>query len=90
MLQLIRKMKRNPRLLMSRTRLIKGFSSLKGFPKFDKWAKLQTCHHCGNKGHVHQNCRKYLADRANGTLPPPGAKRLTTPAPAFNKDCCEK
>jgi hypothetical protein len=55
--------------------------------KFDQWAKLQTCHHCGNKGHVHPNCRKYLAEKANGTLPPPGKKRLTRPAPAFNKHC---
>ncbi len=53
--------------------------------KFDKWAKLQTCHHCGNKGHIRPNCRKYLAKKANGTLPPPGEKRLTRPAPAFNK-----
>jgi hypothetical protein len=31
-----------------------------GFLKFDKWAKLQTCHHCGNKGHVFPNCQKYM------------------------------
>ncbi len=61
-----------------------------GFLKFDKWAKLQTCHHCGNKGHVCPNCRKYLAEKANGTLPPPGKKRLTRPAPAFNNYHCEK
>jgi hypothetical protein len=61
-----------------------------GFLKFDKWAKLQTCHHCGNKGHVCPNCRKYLAEKANGTLPPPGKKRLTRPAHAFNKYCREK
>jgi hypothetical protein len=35
-------------------------------------------------------CRKYLAEKENGTLPPPGKKRLTQPAPAFNKYCCEK
>ncbi len=58
--------------------------------KFNKWAKLQTCHHCGNKGHVCPNCRKYLAEKANGTLPPLGKKRLMRPAPAFNKYCCEK
>ncbi len=58
--------------------------------KFDKWAKLQTCHHCGKKGHVCPNCRKYLAEKANGTLPPPGKKRLTRPAPAFNKYRHEK
>jgi hypothetical protein len=57
--------------------------------KFDEWAKLQTCHHCGNKGHVHPYCWKYLAEKANGTLPPPGKKRLTRPAPAF-KYRCEK
>ncbi len=61
-----------------------------GFLKFDEWSKLQTCHHCGNKGHVHPNCRKYLAEKANGTLLPPGKKRLTRPAPAFNKNCREK
>ena len=60
------------------------------FLKFNKWAKLQTCHHCGNKGHVCPNCQKYLAEKANGTLPPPGKKRLTRPAPAFNKYRCEK
>ena len=58
--------------------------------KFDEWVKLQTCHHCGNKGHVCPNCRKYLAEKANGTLPPPVEKRLTRPAPAFNKYRPEK
>jgi hypothetical protein len=61
-----------------------------GFLKFDIWTKLQTCHHCGNKGHICPNCRKYLTEKANGTLPPPGKKRLTRPAPAFNKYGCEK
>jgi hypothetical protein len=61
-----------------------------GFFKFNEWAKLQTCHHCGNKVHIRPNCRKYLNEKANGTLPPPGKKRLTWPAPAFNKYCCEK
>ncbi len=61
-----------------------------GFLKFAKWAKLQTCHHCGNKGHVRPNCRKYLAEKANGTLPPPGEKHLTRPAPAFNRYHHEK
>jgi hypothetical protein len=61
-----------------------------GFLKFDEWAKLQTCHHCGNKGHVCPSCRKYLAEKANGTLNPPGKKHLTRPAPALHKDCCEK
>jgi hypothetical protein len=58
--------------------------------KFNKRAKLQTCHHCGNKGHVCPNCRKYLAEKANGTLPPLGEKHLTRPAPAFNKYHREK
>jgi hypothetical protein len=58
--------------------------------KFNEWAKLQTCHHCGNKGHIRPNCRKYLAKKANGTLPPPGKKRLTRPAPALNKYPREK
>jgi hypothetical protein len=58
--------------------------------KFNKWAKLQTCHHCGNKGHVCPNFQKYLAEKANRTLPPPGKKHLTRPAPAFNKYCREK
>jgi hypothetical protein len=31
-----------------------------GFFKFDEWAKLQTCHHCGNKEHVCPNCRSIL------------------------------
>jgi hypothetical protein len=59
--------------------------------KFDEWAKLQTCHHhCGNKGHVRPNCHKYLAEKANVTLPPRGKKCLTRPAPAFNKYRREK
>ncbi len=58
--------------------------SNQGFLKFNKWAKLQTCHHCGNKGHVIPNCQKYLAEKANGTLPPPGKKCLTRPALVFN------
>jgi hypothetical protein len=57
---------------------------------FEEWAKLQTCHHCGNKGHVHPICRKYLAAKENGTLPPPGEKRLHKPASAVHKDCHEK
>ncbi len=58
--------------------------------KFDKWAKLQTCHHCGNKGHACPNYRKYLAEKANDTLHPPDKKHLTRPAPAFNKYRREK
>jgi hypothetical protein len=58
--------------------------------KFNEWAKLQTCHHCGNKGHNFPNCRKYLAEKANGTLPPLGEKHLTRPAPAFNNNRREK
>jgi hypothetical protein len=56
---------------------------------FEEWAKTQICHHCGKKGHVCPLCRQYLAENANGTLPPPGAKRFGKPAvngkPAFNK-----
>jgi hypothetical protein len=57
---------------------------------FEEWAKTQICHHCGKKGHVRPLCRQYLAEKANGTLPPPGAKRFGKPAvngkPAFNKE----
>jgi hypothetical protein len=31
-----------------------------GFLKFNEWAKLQTCHHCENKGHVCPNCHIFL------------------------------
>ncbi len=61
-----------------------------GFLPFNEWAKLQTCCYCGNKEHVCPLCRKYLAAKANGTLPPPGEKCLTRPASALNKDHCEK
>jgi hypothetical protein len=27
----------------------------------DKWAKLHAvCHHCGEKGHIHPHCPKYI------------------------------
>ncbi len=57
---------------------------------FEEWAKTHICHHCGKKGHVCPLCRQYLAEKANGTLPPPGAKRFGKPAfngkLAFNKE----
>jgi hypothetical protein len=84
MLQPIRKMKRSLMLLMSITRLLNGFSSLMNGPSF-KPAIIM-----GIKDTFAKNCRKYLTEKANGTLPPPGEKRLTRPAPAFNKYRCEK
>jgi hypothetical protein len=65
----------------------------KGFLPFDDWAKLQTCHHCGNKGHVRPRCREYLAAKANGTLPPfppSSEKRSNMPASAPPKDPRDK
>jgi hypothetical protein len=62
----------------------------KGFFLFDYWAKLQTCHHCGNKGHVCPQCQKYLAAKANGTLSPSSEKRPYMPASAPPKDCRNK
>ncbi len=57
---------------------------------FEEWAKKQICHHCGKKRHVCPLCRQYLAEKANGTLPPPGAKRFGKPDVnsklAFNKE----
>jgi hypothetical protein len=57
---------------------------------FEEWAKTQICHHCGKKGHVRPLCRQYLAEKANRTLPPLGAKRFGKPAVngklAFNKE----
>jgi hypothetical protein len=57
---------------------------------FEEWAKTQICHHCGKKGHVCPLCRQYLAEKANGTLPPLGAKQFGKLAvngkPAFNKE----
>ncbi len=54
--------------------------------------KMQIYHHCGKKGHVRPLCTQYLAEKANGTLPPPGAKQFGKPAvngkPAFNKEKC--
>jgi hypothetical protein len=59
------------------------------FP-FEEWAKMQICHHCGKKGHVHPLCRQYLAEKANETLPSPGAKQFGKLAvngkSAFNKE----
>ncbi len=43
---------------------------------FQEWAKTQICHHCGKKGFVRPLCRQYLAEKANKTLPPPGAKQF--------------
>jgi hypothetical protein len=62
----------------------------KGFLPFDNWTKLQTYHYCGNKGHVRPRCHKYLAAKANGTLPPSSEKRPNMPASAPPKDCRDK
>ena len=62
----------------------------KGFLPFDDWAKLQTCHHCGNEGHVCPRCHKYLAAKANGTLTPSSEKQRHMPASAPPKDCRDK
>jgi hypothetical protein len=62
----------------------------KGFLPFKEWAKLQTCHHCGQKGHVRPRCRKYLPAKANGTLPPSHEKQPHMPVSAHPKDCHDK
>jgi hypothetical protein len=62
----------------------------KGFLPFEEWAKLQTCHHFGQKGHVRPRCQKYLAAKANGTLPPSHEKWPHTPVSAHPKDCRDK
>jgi hypothetical protein len=57
---------------------------------FEEWAETQICHHHCKKDHVCPLCRQYLAEKANGTLPPLGAKQFGKPAvndkPAFNKE----
>jgi hypothetical protein len=59
------------------------------FLAFEEWAKLQKCNYCGNQGHICPQYKKYLADKENGTPPPPVDKRNNKPF--FNKDnCCEK
>ncbi len=54
---------------------------------------MQIWHHCGKKGQVRSLCKQYLADKADGTLPPLGAKRFGKLAfnnkPAFNKEKCQ-
>jgi hypothetical protein len=57
---------------------------------FDDWAKLQTCHYCGNTGHVKPQCRKYLAAKANGTLPSSSEKRSNVPPSAPPMACRDK
>jgi hypothetical protein len=61
-----------------------------GFLPFNEWAKLQTCHHCGQNGHVRPHCRKYLAAKANGTLPPSHEKGPHMPVSAHPKDHRDK
>ena len=33
--------------------------------KFEDWAKLQTCNHCGQRGRVRPQCPKYKAERSS-------------------------
>jgi hypothetical protein len=39
---------------------------------FDEWAKLHAvCRHCGEKGHIHPHCPKYIEQVKSGGLKPP-------------------
>jgi len=36
---------------------------------WDEWVKIHgVCHYCGEKGHIHPKCPKYLADIASGKI----------------------
>ncbi len=43
---------------------------------FDEWGKLHAvCHHCGEKGHIHPHCPKYIEQVKLGGLKPPSKAR---------------
>jgi hypothetical protein len=36
---------------------------------WDEWVKMNAvCHHCGEKGHIHQKCPKYIANIESGKI----------------------
>jgi hypothetical protein len=49
---------------------------------FDDWAKFQTC--C-RYGHVRPLCKKFLAEKANGTLPQEARSTLVNRLPITNQ-----
>jgi len=46
------------------------FTAIKTLP-WEEWVKLYaTCHHSGEKGHIHPVCPKYLAAVKSGEISP--------------------
>ncbi len=43
-------------------------AAMKNMP-WDEWVKLYAkCHHCGEKGHIHPDCPKYLQQIKSGKI----------------------
>ncbi len=66
---------------------------LKKIP-LDKWAKLHAVgHHCGEKGHIHPHCPKYIEQVKLGGLKPPSKAHPWAPPvaqpPGLPKPWCD-
>jgi hypothetical protein len=47
---------------------------------FVEWVKLHAvCPHCGEKGHIHPHCPKYIEQVKSGGLKPPSKARPCAP-----------
>ena len=45
-----------------------AMAAMKKLP-FDEWVKLHAiCHHCGEKGHIHPHCPKYIKQVKSGQI----------------------
>ncbi len=44
---------------------------------YEEWSAKQKCHHCGTRGHVWPQCKKYLANIESGKIQP-----VCSPKPA--------
>jgi hypothetical protein len=57
----------------------KALAALKKIP-FDEWAKLHAvCYQCGEKGHIHPPCPKYIEQVKLGGLKPPSKAHPCAP-----------
>jgi hypothetical protein len=49
---------------------VPALAAVKTLP-WEEWVKLYaTCHHCGEKGHIHQMCPEYLVASQSGEINP--------------------